>query len=293
MPLEPPRTLSPSKVASFTDCALAFRFSAIDRLPEAPTAAATRGTLVHACLERLLDLPPVERTIDRALSCLDDALGVLRHHPEYVGLGLDEAEEAAFLTEATALVHRYFALEDPTTVHPIGLELMLAAEVGGATLRGIIDRLELDDDGGLIVTDYKTGKAPGERYENGKLSGVHVYSLLCERNFGQRPAKVRLLYLGGGAPLEISTVPTEQSTRAVEVRVKAIWQAVERACERDDFRPRPGRLCDWCSFHDFCPAQGGVLPEVATSVVGLGALAHPSAGRVGTAPRPEPLSAAL
>src|SRR5258705_10497286 len=36
MSLEAPRTLSPSKVAAFTDCALAFRFATIDRLPRPP-----------------------------------------------------------------------------------------------------------------------------------------------------------------------------------------------------------------------------------------------------------------
>ena len=286
MPLEPPRTLSPSKVSSFTDCALAFRFSAIDRLPEPPSPAATKGTLVHACLERLLDLPGPERTLDRALTCLDDALAALRDHPEYVGLELAADDEAAFLADATHLVRRYFELEDPTLVHPIGLELMLSAEVGGTTLRGIIDRLELDDDGEFVVTDYKTGRAPTERFENGRLSGVHVYSLLCERTLGRRPAKVRLLYLGGGEPIEISTAPSAQSTKAVEVKVRAIWQAVERACARDDFRPRPGKLCDWCAFHAYCPAQGGVLPEAPITLVDLEAPSRPAAAR------PEPVGAA-
>jgi putative RecB family exonuclease len=35
-----PTSLSPSKVSSFRDCALAFRFSAIDRLYEPPTLPA-------------------------------------------------------------------------------------------------------------------------------------------------------------------------------------------------------------------------------------------------------------
>ena len=69
-----PRSLSPSKVSSFTDCALAFRFSVIDRLPEPPSPAATRGTLVHAALERLHLLPPDDRTVDAALACLEEAL---------------------------------------------------------------------------------------------------------------------------------------------------------------------------------------------------------------------------
>jgi len=136
---------------------------------------------------------------------------------------------------------------------------MLDAELGGVRLRGIIDRLELDDDGELVVVDYKSGKAPPERYENGRLDGVHFYSLLCERNFGRRPARVKLLYLAD--PLEISTRPSDQSSRGIERKVGAIWSAVERACERDDFRPKPSRLCDYCAFRVYCPAFGGEIAE--------------------------------
>jgi putative RecB family exonuclease len=261
--MEPPRTLSPSKVAAFTDCALAFRFSVIDRLPEPPSPWTTKGTLVHAALERLFLLEPAERTLDAALIALDEAFAVLRFDPEYVELRLGDDDEAGFLDDARRLVRNYFLLEDPTVVRPIGIELMLDTDIGGARVRGIIDRLELDDDGELVVTDYKTGRAPAERYERGRLDGVQVYSLLCERNFGRRPARVRLLYLGD--PLEISTTPSDQSTKAAERKVGAIWKAVERACSRDDFRPRPSRLCEYCAFRMYCPAFGGD-PDEATRV---------------------------
>ncbi len=255
MPLPLPTSLSPSKVSSFTDCGLAFRFSAIDRLPEPPSVAATRGTLVHAALERLFCLDPAARTLDRALTCLDAASETLRAHPEYSGLELDDEAEATFLEEARALVHKYFRLEDPATITPIGIELKLEVEVGGVRLRGIIDRLELDADGELVVTDYKTGRAPGERQEQQRLAGVAFYSLLCERLFGRRPAKVQLLYLAD--PLAIISRPTDLSTRGVERKLAAIWTAVERACEREDFRPNPSRLCDWCGFKAYCPSFGG------------------------------------
>jgi putative RecB family exonuclease len=263
VPLESPRTLSPSKVAAFTDCALAFRFSVIDRLPEPPSPWATKGTLVHAALERLLVLDPGDRTVDAAFGALDDAFSVVCLDPEYVELHLGPDEEAAFLDDARRLVRNYFRLEDPTLVQPIGIELMLDATIGGARVRGIIDRLELDHDGELVVTDYKTGRAPSERYERGRLDGVQLYSLLCERNFGRRPARVRLLYLGD--PIEISTSPSDQSTNAAERKVGAIWTAVERACTRDDFRPRPSKLCDYCAFRMYCPSFGGD-PEEATRV---------------------------
>lgn len=266
MALTPPSTLSPSKVATFRDCGLAFRYSAIDRLPEAPTVAASRGTLVHAALERLLDLAPAERTVERALGCLGEAAEAFRADPDFTGLDLDEDGEARFLAESEVLVRRYFDLEDPTAVRPIGLELLLEARVGDVRLRGIIDRLELDEDGGLVVTDYKTGRAPSVQTEQARLGGVAVYAYLCEQTFGVRPARVQLLHLAD--PVRITSVPTEQSTRGLARRIEAIWAAVEQACADEDFRPRLGRGCSWCSFHAYCPAHGGdpALVPTATPV---------------------------
>lgn len=260
MSLVPPTSLSPSKVSAFTDCALAFRFSVIDRLPEPPSPPATRGTLVHSALERLFGLPADERTLAAALTACDDAFEALREGPDYTGLHLDADAEATFLDEAEQLVRRYFELEDPTSISPVGVEMMLETDLDGVTLRGIIDRLELDDAGDLVVTDYKTGRAPSVNHEQGRLGGVHFYALLCERVLGRRPASVQLLYLAD--PVAITTVPTEQSVRGLERKVRAIWSAIERACERDEFRPKPSGLCEWCAFRAHCPAFGGEPADV-------------------------------
>jgi putative RecB family exonuclease len=133
-------------------------------------------------------------------------------------------------------------------------------------LRGIIDRLEIDADGELVVTDYKTGRAPSERHERARLEGVQLYALLCERLLGRRPARVQLLYLSDPAVAIICTT-TDQGVRASERKVGAIWQAVRRACARDDFRPKPSRLCDYCSFTAYCPAFGGD-PALAREIAG-------------------------
>ncbi len=255
MALELPTSLSPSKVSSFTDCALAFRFSAIDRLPEPPSAPATKGTLVHAALERLFCLAPHERTLSAGLTCLDEAFEALRHDDEYIGLGLSPDDETAFLDDAEPLVRRYFQIEDPQAIHPIGLELKLEVELDTLRLRGIIDRLELDDQGRLVVTDYKTGRVPSEMHERSRLGGVHFYAFLLEQILGQRPARVQLLYLS--EPVMITTIPTEQSVRALERKVRAVWTAIERACADDNFKPKPSRLCDWCAFQSLCPSFGG------------------------------------
>jgi putative RecB family exonuclease len=248
-----PGSLSPSKVSSFRDCALAFRFSVIDRLPEPPSIPAAKGTTVHRALELLFGLEPAARTLENALELVGPAVEEILGNDEYSSLELPD--RAAFTASALELVRRYYRLEDPTTITPVGLELMLEAEVGGVLLRGIIDRLEEGPDGELIVTDYKTGRVPGERYEQGKLGGVHFYAYLCEQALGRRPSRVQLLYLA--EPVAIVAEPSDQSIGGLTRRVGAIWNAVERACERDDFRPNPGRLCDWCAFKVHCPAFGG------------------------------------
>jgi putative RecB family exonuclease len=251
--LELPGSLSPSKVSAFRDCALQFRFSVIDRLPEPSTVPQAKGTLVHRALELLFGLPPAERTLDAALALVDVARDDVLGSDEYASLELDDP--AAFLADGRSLIERYFRIEDPRLINPVGLELKLEVEVGGVLMRGIIDRLEEGPDGELIVTDYKTGRVPGERYEQGKLGGVHFYAYLCEAALGKRPSRIQLLYLA--EPVAIVAEPSDQSIRGLERRVGAIWSAVERACERDDFRPNPGRLCDWCAFKSFCPAWGG------------------------------------
>jgi putative RecB family exonuclease len=254
--LELPATLSPSKVGSFKDCGLAFKFSAIDKLPEPSTVPQAKGTLVHRSLELLYGLEPAERTEVRALELLDPAAADVLHGEEYAELwaGLDATEQGQLLTDARRCVARLFELENPMQVQPEGLELMLEAELNGVRLRGIIDRLERDADGGLVVTDYKTGRVPGERWEQGKLDGVHFYAWLCEQVLGERPVRVQLYYLA--QPLAIVASPTDQTIRGFTLRSSAIWRAIEQACERDDFRPNPGKLCSWCGFAELCPAMG-------------------------------------
>jgi putative RecB family exonuclease len=256
-----PISLSPSSMGTFTSCPLAFRFSYIERLPEPPSAPASKGTLVHLALQHLMWRPPAERTIEAALADLQRARADLEADAEFTELELTPEEWDQFHADAEVLVHRYFELEDPTAINVLGLELRVSAETtDGVVIRGIIDRLELDANGELVVTDYKTGSAPSEGWEQKSMAGVHIYSLLCERMFGRRPARVQLLYLS--KPERIVTSSNDQSLRGVEVKSGALMRAVRTACARNDFRPRPSALCSYCSFREFCPSFGG-RPDLA------------------------------
>jgi putative RecB family exonuclease len=286
-------------VTTFKECALAFRLSAIDKLPEPPSLQAFRGTVVHRALELLMwDEPQGARSLPVAFAKLERAFDELLESEEGAALALEGQELEELIEDAHELLRNYFVLEDPNSVRVIGTELRLQVEIGlpprrprdepedtlgdgkaespindytgpepGAEsqegtvrplrLRGVIDRLELDEDGELVVTDYKTGKAPGQSQEQSRLGGVHFYAFLCEHVLGRRPVKVQLFHLR--EPLAIGSTPSEQSINGLERQATAIWAAVRRACLLEDFRPKPGRLCDWCGFHAYCPAMGGDL----------------------------------
>jgi len=257
---EIPRSLSPSRVEAFLSCPLAFRFASIEKLPDPPRVHTTRGSLVHRALELLFLRAAAERTAAALDRCIDTAIAEFRELDEFILLGLDATATERFEHECRALAAAYLDLEDPTRVRDIGLELRLEAAVGELTLRGIIDRLDLDAHGELVVTDYKTGRAPSANYERKSLSGVHFYAFLCESVFGKRPAAIRLMYLKSGEV--ITAIPSAQSTRFMTTRTTAVWRAVATACERDDFRPRPSALCQHCAYQRWCPEFGG-KPELA------------------------------
>jgi RecB family exonuclease len=346
MALPLPASLTPSKVAAFKDCALAFRFSVIDGLPEPPSEQAFKGTVVHRALELLMwEEPRGQRSLAKALHKLERAFGELAAGTEGLALGLSGERLAEFMDDARQLVRNYFALEDPDSVEVIGTELLIQADIVagapqhgrqpyGATsalerlpvpdrpgqvataasvappwdevpplpgrhaewvfraaeprasllrLRGILDRLELDPEGELVVTDYKTGRAPDEAQEHARLGGVHFYAFLCEKVFGRRPARVQLLHLR--EPLAVAATPSSQSVAGLEAQAVAIWEAIRRACLFEDFRPKPGLACERCAFHAYCPAQGGdislarkAVPKQAVAAAPQLALSQPPGG---------------
>src|SRR5882757_9413896 len=268
IPPRPPSSLSPSRAADFMRCPLLYRFRVIDKLPEKPSEAATRGTVVHAVLERLFDAPAVERTADRARAMVPGEWEkLLATRPELAELfpGADgEAQAGARLAEwlesAGRLVDRWFTLEDPTRLEPAERELYVETALeSGLTLRGYVDRLDVAPaSGDLRVVDYKTGKAPRPEYADEPLFQMRFYALVLWRLRGVVPRRLQLVYLGSGDVLTYD--PTEQDLRLTERKLLSLWEAISTATRSGDWRPRRSPLCGWCDHQAVCPEFGGTPP---------------------------------
>lgn len=260
--------LSPSRANDFLQCPQLFRFRVIDRLPEPPSSAAARGTLVHAVLEHLFDLPATERTLAAAHGLLPEQwAALLESNPDIGEMFAEPADLAEWLTSAEALLATYFTLEDPTRIEPRERELLVSTELeeGGPLLRGIVDRVDVAPNGWVRVVDYKTGRSPRAGFESSALFQMRFYAYVIWRTRGVLPKRLQLEYLGDGVIL--THEPTEQEMATIEARVRSIWAGIEDAARSGDWRPRTSKLCDWCSFKSLCPAFGGTPPEIPAGAV--------------------------
>lgn len=270
IPPRPPSSLSPSRAADFMRCPLLYRLRVIDKLPEKPSEAATRGTVVHAVLERLFDSPAVERTADRARSMVPGEWEkLLAARPELAQL-FEVADGPAltqWLESAEQLVDRWFTLEDPTRLEPAERELYVETVLeSGLTLRGYVDRLDVAPTGDLRVVDYKTGKAPRPEYAGEALFQMKFYALVLWRLRGVVPRRLQLVYLGSGDVIMYD--PSESDLRSVERKLLALWDAIREATVTGEWLPRRTKLCGWCDHQAVCPEFGGTPPPYPLPIPG-------------------------
>jgi DNA helicase-2/ATP-dependent DNA helicase PcrA len=108
------------------------------RLPTRPDPHALLGTAFHDWVQRFFH---AERLFD-----LDDLPGAVDHDTGH-------AEELAELQAA-------FAVSPWAARTPIDVEVPFDMVIGGRVVRGRIDAIFSDDDGGATVVDWKTGEPP-------------------------------------------------------------------------------------------------------------------------------------
>ena len=233
--------LSPSRAADFKQCPLLYRFRAIDRLPEAPSTAQLRGSVVHAVLEQLYGLPAKLRGPDTASSLVEPAWErVIAAEPELAG-ELDPEARTQLLAEARALLSGYYRLEDPTRFDPQSCEERVEVELAdGTLLRGFIDRIDVAATGELRVVDYKTGKAPPAARALAEFKAMFqmkFYAVALLRSRGVLPTRLRIIYLADGQVLDYA--PDHDELLRFEKTLMAIWRAIQSAAQSGDFRPSP------------------------------------------------------
>ena len=244
-----PRHLSPSSSNLYQQCPRKWRHRYVDRLPDPPGVPALVGTFAHLVLEHLLQLPEGQRSQDKAKALARTLWPEFEGEPDYQALGLNGAGAKDFRWKAWIAIAGLWALEDPDSTQVHATEHEVQVDIGGVPFRGIIDRVDVLDEG-LVVSDYKSGKAPSDRFRERPLKQVLFYAAALQAHTGQLPVGARLLYLGQRT---LGVRVTPQNIAAATEELSGTWQALNADCASGVFDASTGPLCAWCPFLAECP----------------------------------------
>lgn len=245
----PPQRLSPSGAATFEQCPRRWRFRYVERLPDPPGIDALVGTFAHRVLEHLMQQPANRRTKDDARRIARSTWPELSSSDEYLDLELDEAQAKEFRWRAWGAIEGLWYLEDPAGVDVRATEQQVSVTLDGVPFRGVVDRVEAESEG-VVVSDYKSGRAPSPRFAPDRLHQVLLYAAAIAEETGEQPVKAQLLYLGQKI---VSTVVTSEEIDGAVEHLRSTWEDIAEACDIDDFAPRPGPLCGYCPYSEQCP----------------------------------------
>jgi ATP-dependent helicase/nuclease subunit A len=180
----PPRPLAPSAIAEDNEAA--------PPPSAAMRAAAHRGTIIHALLERLVAIDPPQR--------LDSA----RRWLERAGRIADQGERDAIADQVCGILSHpdYAALFGPGS---LGEAPLAATLPDGRVIAGTVDRLLVEPDA-VSVIDFKTGRVPADKagIPPSHLAQMEAYSQALAVIFPGRQVRSALLYTGGPALFEVA-----------------------------------------------------------------------------------------
>jgi ATP-dependent helicase/nuclease subunit B len=283
-PLQAATPISASRLATYAACGYRYLLQYVLRLEvaEEPTERERldpleRGSLFHSVAERFLrgerdrgalplqDTPALHARL-RAVAEQELTSFVAANPPLYTELWAQAKER--FHADLVTWLRR--EIESSRRASPAHFEVSfglpftsdtaephsrepLEIELGeGRTLRvaGKIDRIDRLPDGGLILRDYKTGKAPtkddGQLLRGGKQLQVPFYILAAARLFPDHPVVEAFLdYIDGGRRITIDPAIVHQP------RFRETLDAFVRAIADGLFVPDPA-ACDYCDFMSVC-----------------------------------------
>ena len=263
MDSSPKLRLSPSKLSTYTNCGLSYKFHYVDHLPSPPTKDTVLGNIGHRGLELLFDGPQWDRTPQVLNDSLDRAIEEHAEELERVFLRDSDAEETCVAT-AREFAHRVFTIMDPSDIHG-DTEGSLMVETDAWELNGRYDLLVYNDDDTVTLLDWKFGKPAQKRDHRDRLRPLMLYAGMYEiLNPQIKVRDVELVYLRstpkGTVPVVVSAKVDEREIDGGFLRVEAMAESIMHSMETE-FRAKPGFLCPWCAYSALCPVGTAWMQE--------------------------------
>ncbi len=240
-----PLSLSFYQVNDYLDCPAKYRYGHVIRIPTPPSHAMVYGRALHAAVQAFHR----HQMAGRAMS-LEDLHAALDANWESVGFLTREHEEARRTAGREALA-RFWNEQQSDPARPTAIEADFSFQLGRDRVRGRYDRVDVEADGRVVITDYKSSdvRDPGTAARRARESlQLSIYALAHEAQHGKLPEELSLHFLESG--LVGRSEPTEK--RLERAQEKVLMAAEGIRAQRFDATPQPMR-CGFCPFREICP----------------------------------------
>jgi len=235
-----------SALNTFLQCPLKYKFQEIDRIRTPKGKDAIFGTVIHNTLKFIHQpgrLAPL--TLQDILKYFESNWNKDLFPSPY--------DEQTLFARGKNILEKYYKENDIFKASPIALEMFFEAPVEDHVLAGKIDRIDKTADGGFEIIDYKTSRQlpSQEAIDNDMQLAIYQIGFLKKWPQFDRQIKISLYFLQHGIKLSSSKNPGD--IEETKEKILDIIKSIEETKEKNDFKPLPGPLCDWCGYQKQCP----------------------------------------
>ena len=237
--------LSVSKSATFQSCKKKYHFTYILKLPRKEFEYHTFGRFVHRILE-LFHLAYINGTTENFAKTMSNSFNETFVEPEFIGKINDTQKKEAFQILTTYLERLTLHRDEVKKV--LSVEKIFNLEINPMlTLTGMIDRVQLDEDGIYHVLDYKTSKSKAYLKDDTLQLLTYAYVLYKEH---PELKKVRVSYI-------MLRLNSEFLTKEFDLKeilsVQDIYEKYAQDINAEkEFPAKPTKLCSYCDHIGVC-----------------------------------------
>jgi DNA helicase II / ATP-dependent DNA helicase PcrA len=245
-----PAVLSFTHLSTYQTCPYRFYLQYLLHLPGRPAHTADAGVRIHAAIERLAEAAKQNAPVtygDFAAWAAAPPPPPADEDPVDPAPDPDQTGPAGAEAEAEALQHFWDSEYGRTP--PVAAEQEFYLPLGGAVVRGFIDRIHRRPDGSLEVVDFKTYNHTLNESQVRQSLQLPLYIKACREALGLPVSTGALYFLKQNETVRVTYTEEELAARLHEA------EALVKAIRHNEWGPTPGGACGYCPFGELCPVS--------------------------------------